>query len=160
MPAMKPQRGDLESIETASRDELTAPQLSRLRCSLQHAYDNVPHYRRAFEKAGVVPDECKSLAELARFPFTTKAALRDNYPFGMFAVPRDKILRIHASSGTTEVERAPGVGHANGESAGATLAHRIKNLIGVTAVVEVVQQGGIERSLGKAKRIVDKRPKG
>jgi phenylacetate-CoA ligase len=101
MPAKVPKTGDLESIETASRDELSALQLSRLRWSLQHAYDNVPHYRRAFDRAGVVPADCKTLADLARFPFTTKADLRDNYPFGMFAVPREKVVRIHASSGTT-----------------------------------------------------------
>jgi len=101
MPAKKPQSNDLESIETASRDELSALQLSRLRWSLQHAYDNVPHYRRAFDRAGVVPSDCRSLADLALFPLTTKADLRDNYPFGMFAVPREKVVRIHASSGTT-----------------------------------------------------------
>ena len=101
MPAKKPQLGDLESIETASRDELSALQLSRLRWSLQHAYDNVPHYRRAFDRAGVVPGDCGTFADLARFPFTTKADLRDNYPFGMFAVPRERVVRIHGSSGTT-----------------------------------------------------------
>ena len=101
MPAKNPKPGDLEPIETASRDELAALQLSRLRWSLEHAYDDVPHYRRAFDRAGVVPDDCKSLADLARFPFTIKSDLRDNYPFGMFAVPREQIVRIHASSGTT-----------------------------------------------------------
>src|SRR5207249_8206535 len=101
MPAKMPKPGDLEPIETASRDELSALQLSRLRWSLQHAYDNVPHYRRAFDRAGVVPSDCRSLADLALFPLTTKADLRDNYPFGMFAVPREKVVRIHASSGTT-----------------------------------------------------------
>ena len=101
MPAKKPKPGDLEPIERASRDELSALQLSRLRWSLQHAYDNVPHYRRAFDDAGVAPADCGTLADLARFPFTTKADLRDNYPFGMFAVPREQVVRIHASSGTT-----------------------------------------------------------
>ena len=91
----------LEAIETASRDELAALQLSRLRWSLRHAYENVPHYRTAFEAAGVHPDELRELADLARFPFTSKADLRDNYPFGMFAVPRSEVSRIHASSGTT-----------------------------------------------------------
>jgi phenylacetate-CoA ligase len=91
----------LESIENASRDELQALQLKRLQWSLQHAYDNVPHYRAAFDKAGVHPSDCRTLADLARFPFTTKKDLRDNYPFGMFAVPREKVARIHASSGTT-----------------------------------------------------------
>jgi phenylacetate-CoA ligase len=101
MPAKNPQPGDLEPIETASRDELAALQLKRLQWSLKHAYDNVPHYRRAFARAGVRPEDCRSLADLARFPFTVKSDLRDNYPFGMFAVPREQVVRIHASSGTT-----------------------------------------------------------
>ena len=91
----------LESIENASRDEITAVQLERLRWSLRHAYDNVAHYRRAFDDAGVRPDDLRSLADLARFPFTTKQDLRENYPFKMFAVPREKVVRVHASSGTT-----------------------------------------------------------
>ncbi|MFD1556874.1 phenylacetate--CoA ligase PaaK [Paraburkholderia silviterrae] len=91
----------LEPIETASRDELAALQLERLKWSLNHAYENSPVYRRKFDEAGVHPSELKSLADLARFPFTTKKDLRDNYPFGMFAVPQDQISRIHASSGTT-----------------------------------------------------------
>lgn len=91
----------LDPIETASRDEITALQLQRLRWSLGHAYANVPAYRAKFDAAGVHPDDLTSLADLARFPFTTKADLRDNYPFGLFAVPREQISRIHASSGTT-----------------------------------------------------------
>jgi len=91
----------LEPIEKASRDELQALQLTRMKASLRHAYDKVPHYRQKFEAAGVHPDDLKSLADLAKFPFTTKADLRDTYPFGMFAVPMDQIVRIHASSGTT-----------------------------------------------------------
>jgi phenylacetate-CoA ligase len=87
--------------EWISRDELTALQLSRLQASLQLAYENVPHYRATFDSAGVHPDDCCELGDLARFPFTTKADLRDNYPFGMFAVPHDHVRRIHASSGTT-----------------------------------------------------------
>jgi len=101
MPVKQPSRAELEPIETASRDELTALQLDRLKWSLAHAYEHVPHYRRKFDEAGVVPRDLSSLADLARFPFTTKADLRDNYPFGMFAVPRATIVRIHASSGTT-----------------------------------------------------------
>jgi phenylacetate-CoA ligase len=93
--------GDMEPIETASADELKSLQLERLRWSLRHAYQNVPHYRQAFETAGVHPDDCKDLADLAKFPFTAKADLRDNYPFGMFAVPREQVVRVHASSGTT-----------------------------------------------------------
>ena len=87
--------------EWISRDELMSLQLDRLQTSLQLAYENVPHYRAAFDSAGVHPDDCCELGDLARFPFTTKADLRDNYPFGMFAVPHDQVRRIHASSGTT-----------------------------------------------------------
>jgi len=101
MPVRKPSPADLEPIERAPRAELQALQLERLRWSLQHAYDNVPHYRKAFDAAGVKPGDLKTLADLARFPFTTKKDLRDNYPFGMFAVPREKVVRVHASSGTT-----------------------------------------------------------
>jgi phenylacetate-CoA ligase len=88
-------------IPTYDRVELEALQLERLRDTLSRAYQRVPHYRRAFDDAGVTPDDLGSLADLARFPFTTKADLRDNYPFGMFAVPREQVSRVHASSGTT-----------------------------------------------------------
>jgi len=91
----------LDSIETASRDEIAALQLERLRWTLNHAYTNVPHYRAAFDAAGVHPEDCRRLEDLARFPFTSKEDLRRNYPFGLFAVPRERIVRIHASSGTT-----------------------------------------------------------
>ncbi|HEY3533196.1 MAG TPA: phenylacetate--CoA ligase PaaK [Casimicrobiaceae bacterium] len=101
MTARTPAPGDLEPIETASRDELASLQLSRLRWSLRHAYDNVAHYRQAFDSAGVHPDDLQSLEDLARFPFTAKDDLRANYPFGMFAVPREQVVRVHASSGTT-----------------------------------------------------------
>jgi phenylacetate-CoA ligase len=101
MPAKNPRPEELEPIERASRDELAALQLSRLRWSLQHAYDNVAHYRRLFDEKGVHPRDLVTLADLARFPFTAKADLRANYPFGMFAVPREQVVRVHASSGTT-----------------------------------------------------------
>ena len=91
----------LDPIEKASIDELRALQLKRLQATLQHAYANSPAYRAKFDAAGVHPDDCKSLQDLAKFPFTTKADLRDNYPFGMLAVPRAQCVRIHASSGTT-----------------------------------------------------------
>nr|MBL8457416.1 phenylacetate--CoA ligase [Zoogloeaceae bacterium] len=91
----------LDPIETASVDALRALQLERLKWSVRHAYDNVPHYRAKFDARGVHPDDLKTLADLAKFPFTTKHDLRDNYPFGMFAVPMEKIARVHASSGTT-----------------------------------------------------------
>lgn len=101
MPVKQPAPADLEPIERASRDELQALQLARLQWSLRHAWDNVPRYREKFVAHGVHPDDLKSLADLAKFPFTTKQDLRESYPFGMFAVPRDQVLRIHASSGTT-----------------------------------------------------------
>jgi phenylacetate-CoA ligase len=93
--------GELEAIETASRDEIAALQLQRLQASLQHAYDHVPFHKKAFDDKGVHPADLKTLADLSRFPFMSKAALRDNYPFGLFAVPQDKVVRLHASSGTT-----------------------------------------------------------
>jgi phenylacetate-CoA ligase len=101
MPVKFPAPNDLEPIERASKDELQALQLMRLKQTLQHAYDNVPHYKQAFDAAGVHPSDLKTLADLAKFPFTTKKDLRANYPFGMFAVPREQVARIHASSGTT-----------------------------------------------------------
>jgi phenylacetate-CoA ligase len=96
-----PEPFELEPIERASRDELQALQLERLKASLQHAYHHVAHYKRAFDAHGVHPSDCKTLADIAKFPFTSKADLRANYPFGMFAVPREQVVRIHASSGTT-----------------------------------------------------------
>jgi phenylacetate-CoA ligase len=101
MQDLRPRPGDLESIETASVDELQALQLERLRWSVHHAYANVSHYRSLFAAAGVQPDDVMALDDLAKLPFTTKADLRDNYPFGMFAVPRKQVARVHASSGTT-----------------------------------------------------------
>ncbi len=101
MRDLTPNPSDLDPIEIASRDEIAALQLNRLRWSLSHAYENVPHYRLAFDAAGVHPDDLHDLSDLAKFPFTVKQDLRDNYPFGMFAVPREQVARIHASSGTT-----------------------------------------------------------
>ena len=92
---------ELEPIEKASQDELQSLQLQRLKATLQHAYANVPHYRKSFDDQGIQPDDLKTLSDLSKFPFTTKADLRANYPFGMFAVPREQVVRIHASSGTT-----------------------------------------------------------
>lgn len=94
-------RAELDAQERASRDEIMALQKQRLAWSLKHAYDNVAHYRKAFDKAGVHPSDFRELADLAKFPFTVKTDLRDNYPFNMFAVPREKLVRVHASSGTT-----------------------------------------------------------
>lgn len=101
MTVKKSMPDDLESIEKASRDEISALQLQRLKWSLKHAYDNVAHHKKAFDDKGVHPDDLKTLADLSKFPFMTKTDLRDHYPFGLFAVPRDQISRLHASSGTT-----------------------------------------------------------
>ena len=101
MENLAPRPGDLEPIETASRDEISGLQLQRMKWSIKHAYDNSPFYRQRFDAHGVHPDDLKTLADLAKFPFTVKTDLRDTYPFGMFAVPREKLSRIHASSGTT-----------------------------------------------------------
>jgi phenylacetate-CoA ligase len=110
---LAPRRETFDPIETASRDEIAALQLNRLRWTLNHAYKNVAHYKRAFDKAGVHPDDLKSLGDLQKFPFTAKDDLRANYPFGMFALPRDKLLRLHASSGTTG--KATVVGYSQGD---------------------------------------------
>src|ERR1017187_9004985 len=104
----------LDPIERASVDELRALQLERLRWTLRHAYANVPHYRAAFDAAGVHPDDCQDLADLAKYSLTSKADLRENYPFGMFAVPREQVVRIHASSGTTG--RATVVGYTRDDT--------------------------------------------
>ena len=101
MKDLTPKKSDLDPIEIASRDEIAALQLERMQWSLRHAYDNVAMYRQRFDAAGVHPDDLKDLSDIAKFPFTYKTDLRDHYPFGLFAVPREHIVRIHASSGTT-----------------------------------------------------------
>ena len=101
MPVRQPSRSELSPIETASRDQIEALQLERMQATFQRAYQHVPHYRKAFDAKGIKPGDLKQLRDLANFPFTVKADLRDNYPFGMFAVPREQVARIHASSGTT-----------------------------------------------------------
>jgi phenylacetate-CoA ligase len=108
MPGLKlkgfdltPRRDSFEPIEIASRDDIAALQLKRLQWTLAHVYKNVAHYKRAFAQAGVHPDDLKTLDDLRKFPFTTKDELRQNYPFGLMAVPREQLLRVHASSGTT-----------------------------------------------------------
>lgn len=101
MEDLSPRKSDLEPIEIASIDEIRALQLDGLNWSIRHAYDNVSMYRRRIDKAGVHPDDVQELSDLGKLPFTEKNDLRDNYPFGMFAVPRSEIARVHASSGTT-----------------------------------------------------------
>lgn len=100
-PRHAPRAAALEPIERASQDELRTLQLQRMKWSLRHAYDNVAHFRKAFDAAGAHPDDLESLSDLAKFPFMTKKDLRDNYPFNLFAVPRERVVRVHASSGTT-----------------------------------------------------------
>src|SRR6202789_3961508 len=94
-------RAEMDDTERASRDQIMALQTKRMAWSLAHAYDNVGHYGRAFNKAGVHLSDFRQLSDLAKFPFTVKTDLRDNYPFNMFAVPREQLFRVHASSGTT-----------------------------------------------------------
>lgn len=101
MENLAPRVGDLEAIETASRDEISALQLQRMKWSLKHSYENSAFYRKRFDEKGVHPDDLKDLSDLSKFPFTYKTDLRDTYPFGMFAVPREQLVRIHGSSGTT-----------------------------------------------------------
>src|SRR5258708_40378836 len=91
----------LDDAERASRDEIIALQTRRMAWTLAHAYGNVAHYKKAFDAKGVHPSDFRQLSDLAKFPFTVKTDLRDNYPFNMFAVPREKLVRVHASSGTT-----------------------------------------------------------
>jgi phenylacetate-CoA ligase len=123
---LTPRREDLEPIEIASRDEIAGLQLARLKRTLRHVYDNVPHYRKAFDAAGVHPDGLHALADLARFPFTTKADLRANYPFGMFAVPHEQVVRVHASSGTTGKPTVVGYTKADIETWASVVARSIR----------------------------------
>ncbi len=115
-PARPPSPDELDPIETASRDEIGALQLARLGATLQHAYDNVAHYRASFDEAGVSPADLASLDDLSGFPFTVKDDLRLNYPFDMFAVPREQVIRIHASSGTTGIPTVVGYTRADLET--------------------------------------------
>ncbi|GAB2628639.1 phenylacetate--CoA ligase [Nocardioides ginkgobilobae] len=126
MQDLSPRPGDLEPIETASLDELRSLQTERLRWSVRHAYDNVPHYRASLDAAGVHPDDVKELADLAKLPFTTKADLRENYPFGMFAVPREQVARVHASSGTTGKPTVVGYTHDDLEVWASVVARSIR----------------------------------
>ncbi len=116
----------LDPIEKASVDELRALQLKRLQATLRHAYANSPVYRAKFDAAGVHPDDCRSLADLAKFPFTVKSDLRDNYPFGLFAVPQERCARIHASSGTTGKPTVVGYTHKDIDTWASLVARSIR----------------------------------
>ena len=123
---LTPRREDLDPIEIASRDEIATLQLERLKRTLRQVYDNVAHYRKAFDDAGVQPDDLRSLADLGKFPFTTKADLRANYPFAMFAVSREKIVRVHASSGTTGKPTVVGYTRADIDTWASVVARSIR----------------------------------
>ena len=123
---LKPGRFELEPIEIAPVEVIREVQLARLKWSLRQAYENVAHYRQAFDAAGVAPEDLTSLADLARFPFTAKADLRANYPFGMFAVPRGEIARVHASSGTTGKPTVVGYTAADLDTWGQVVARSIR----------------------------------
>src|SRR5262245_56210253 len=126
MEDLSPRPSDLDPIEIASRDEIGALQFERMRWSLTHAYENSPFYRARFDAAGVHPSQLKSLPDIAKFPFTTKEDLRHTYPFGMFAVPREKICRIHASSGTTGKPTVVGYTHSDIDIWAALVARSIR----------------------------------
>lgn len=126
MKDLSPRKGELEPIEIASRDEIMALQLKRLKQTLDHAYANSPVYRAKFDAAGVHPGDLKSLADLAKFPFTVKADLREHYPFGMFAVPRERLVRLHASSGTTGKPTVVGYTAADIEMWASVMARSIR----------------------------------
>src|SRR5215475_5590723 len=128
-------RPELDDAERASRDEIMALQTKRLAWSLKHAYDNVAHYKRAFDKAGVHPSDFRQLSDLARFPFTVKTDLRDNYPFNMFAVAREKLVRVHASSGTTGKPIVVGYTQADIDTWSDVMARSIRAAGGRTGMI-------------------------
>lgn len=136
-----PTPDDLEPIERASRDELQALQLKRIRWTLRHAYQNVPHYREAFDAAGVHPNDLNDLTDIALFPFTVKDDFRRNYPFQMFAVPREKVVRIHASSGTTGKPTVVGYTQSDIDTWAHLVARSIRASGGRTGDIVLVSYG-------------------
>jgi phenylacetate-CoA ligase len=136
-PHLKPgsYRAEMDAAERASRDEIIALQTSRLGWTLRHAYENVAHYRKAFDKAGVSPADFRQLPDLKHFPFTVKNDLRDNYPFGMFAVPRETLVRVHASSGTTGKPIVAGYTRADIEMWSQVMARSIRAAGGRTGMI-------------------------
>src|SRR5215831_17717837 len=132
---------DLEPIERASGDELQALQLKRIRWTLRHAYQSVPHYRKAFDAAGVHPNDLNDLTDIALFPFTVKDDFRRNYPFQMFAVPREKVVRIHASSGTTGKPTVVGYTRADLDAWAHLVARSIRASGGRTGDIVLVSYG-------------------
>jgi phenylacetate-CoA ligase len=136
-----PSPDDLEPIERASRDELHALQLKRIRWTLRHAYQNVPHYRKAFVAAGVHPNDLHDLTDIALFPFTVKDDFRKNYPFQMFAVPRERVIRIHASSGTTGKPTVVGYTQTDIDTWAHLVARSIRASGGTTNDIVLVSYG-------------------
>src|SRR6202795_2820277 len=128
-------RAEMDQAERASRDEIIALQTRRVAWTLAHAYDHVAHYKNAFDKAGVTPQDFRQLSDLSRFPFTAKADLRQNYPFGMFAVPREKLVRLHASSGTTGKPIVVGYTKADIEMWSDVMARSIRAAGGRTGMI-------------------------
>ncbi|KIN75325.1 Phenylacetate-CoA ligase [Sulfitobacter noctilucae] len=126
MKDLTPAKDTLDPIEIASRDEIMSLQLERMKWSLRHAYDNVPFYKASFDAAGLHPDDLHDLSDLAKFPFTVKTDLRDNYPFKMFAVPREQVARIHASSGTTGQPTVVGYTQKDLENWGSVVARSLR----------------------------------
>src|SRR5258708_22455360 len=126
---------EMDEAERASRDEMTALQTRRLAWTLAHAYDNVAHYKKAFDAAGVHPSDFRQLSDLAKFPFTVKTDLRDNYPFNMFAVPRESLVRVHASSGTTGKPIVVGYTRADIETWSDVMARSIRAAGGRTGMI-------------------------
>ena len=136
-----PNADDLEPIERASRDELQTLQLKRIRWTLRHAYQNVPHYRKAFDAAGVHPNDLNDLTDIALFPFTVKDDFRKNYPFQMFAVPRERVVRIHASSGTTGKPTVVGYTQADIDTWAHLVARSIRASGGRTGDIVLISYG-------------------
>src|ERR1017187_7862592 len=126
---------ELDDAERASRDEIMALQTRRLAWSLAHAYDNVAHYKHAFDKAGAHPSDFRQLSDLSKFPFTVKTDLRDNYPFNMFAVPREKLVRIHASYGTPGTTIVVGYTRADIETWSTVMARSLRAAGGRTGMI-------------------------
>src|SRR6202167_776021 len=128
-------RAEMDDAERASRDEIMALQTKRMVWSLAHAYDNVAHYKKAFDKAGIRPEDFRQLSDLANFPFTVKTDLRDNYPFNMLGVPREKLVRVHASSGTTGKPIVVGYTQADIDMWSEVMARSIRAAGGGTGMV-------------------------
>jgi phenylacetate-CoA ligase len=128
-------RAEMDEAEHASRDEIIALQTKRMAWTLAHAYENVAHYRKAFDKAGVHPRDFRQLSDLSHFPFTVKTDLRDNYPFNMFAVPRERLVRVHASSGTTGKPIVVGYTRADIEMWSNVMARSIRAAGGRTGMI-------------------------